>query len=82
MKLLKSIELNHSVNHVKVLNDDLIAIAIRNEFDIIIYSLNKMEILKIFKAHSLSSVQRLIFLSNDHLLSASNKDKIKLWEIF
>ena len=65
-----------------MLKDDLIAIAIRNEFDIIIYSLNKMEISKIFKAHPLSSVQRLIFLSNGHLLSASNKDKIKLWEIF
>jgi aspartate 1-decarboxylase len=77
--ILKSIEFNKEVYHVKKLSDDLILAALE-EGEIQIYSLKKNEIAKTISAHS-SPVFILHLLSNGNLLSGSENGEIKLWKI-
>jgi WD40 repeat protein len=80
-ELLKSIQFEYPIYHVKMLCEDLIAIGLgsKSKGEIIVYNLNKMFNVKIIAAHS-SNVHSLNFLSNGDLLSGSLKGDIKLWK--
>ena len=85
-ELLKSIQFKHEINCVEMLNDNLIAVGVRNqskknEGEIIFYNLSKSIIVKIISAHS-SNVNRLRLLPNGDMLSGSSNGEIKLWKIF
>ena len=78
--MLKSIQLDCSVNCIKTLNEDLIAAALFNG-QIVIYDLNKMKIVKIISGHT-KLVKTLNLLSNGDLFSLSNNGDIKLFKLF
>ena len=77
---LKSIKFDHPVCCVKILNGDLIAVALSNG-EIIIYNVNKMHFVKSISFSS-SSIYRLELLSNGNLLSGSGDGNIVLFKIF
>jgi WD40 repeat protein len=82
-ELLKSIEFQHPVNCVRVLNEDLIALGLGNYETgyIIIYNLTKMEIVKQTRSF-LIYVFDLTLLPNGNLLSGSGNGFINEWKIF
>ena len=81
-ELLKSIQFEHPIYFVKMLNDDLMAVGIGNNVkgEIVLYNLSKSSIVKIISAHS-SNVYRLKLLPNGDILSGSLNGEIKMWKI-
>ena len=79
-KMLETIQFDCSVNCLKILTDDLIAIGL-DSGKIQIYDLSKCKTLKIISAHVLNLFQ-LNFLSNKNLMSVCGNGEIKLWKIF
>ena len=78
-KELKSIKFDSSVYCVKILNKDLIAVALLNG-EILIYNFNKGHYVKSISTSNSSYVYRLL-LSNGNLLSASKNGNITQNEI-
>jgi len=79
-EMINLIEFVHSVNYIKKLNEDLIAMALANG-EIHIFDSNQMKVIKKINAHP-SYVYRLHLLSNGDLISGSGDGEIKLWKIF
>ena len=87
-ELIKSIKFDYPVFCVKMLNKDLIAIGLgddnffsdNNIGHIIIYDLEKMQVIKTINAHS-TYIYRLHLLSNGNLLSGSENGVLKLWKL-
>ena len=78
-EMLKSIEFKNPVNCTQLLNDSLLAAALDNGH-IVIFDLNKMEIIQIISAHS-TFVYRLLFIPNGNLLIGSGSGIISQWKI-
>jgi WD40 repeat protein len=77
-EFLKSIRFDQIAYCVKILNDELIAVGLRNG-EIKIYNFNKEETIKTVLAHE-SYIDNLYLLSNGNLLSQSYGE-IKYWKI-
>ena len=80
-EIIKTIQFDHPVYSVKILNEDLIAAALPSG-QIQIYNLSTMKQIKTIDAH-LSTIYHLHFVSpSGCLLSSSATGEIKLWKIF
>ena len=79
--MLESIDFQEKIYYFKILNEDLISVALDNG-EIEIFNLNTMETIKKMSSINMSPVYSFQMLSNGYLAGGSQNGEINLWKIF